>query len=342
MTEKQYGGATGRGADKLGKSAYNKNAIKAQNKTDATRKKQDSDNSSSENKDYGNFIKAGGIASEVVKYAKLIIKKEVPLLEIAEKIEKKISELGAKPAFPVNLSMNEIAAHDTPAFNDARKAEGLLKVDIGVHIDGFAADTAFSLDLESNETNKKLIEAAEKALKAGCEAIKTSVKINEVGAAIDKAVKSFGFNPIHNLSGHSIEQYELHSGITIPNYDNSQTKEIPEGVYAIEPFATNGFGSVKDGKLSGIYKIEREGSVRDAFARDVLDFIVEEFQTLPFCSRWIHKKFGTRGLLALRQIEQAGMLHHYPQLIESGKGKVSQAEHTIILAPKGKKIITTE
>jgi methionyl aminopeptidase len=339
MTEKQYGGATGRGTDKVQRADQNK-PIKNVKKTEAPLKKEVSDNSSSDKEDSSNFIKAGKIASEVVAYAKSFIKPKMPLLEIADRIDGKIAELGGKPAFPVNLSINEVAAHDTPAYNDARVASGLLKVDIGVHVEGCIADIAFSLDLDNSAENKKLIEASESALKKAIETIKVGAKLREIGSVIEKEIKSFSFSPINNLSGHSIEPWSLHSGVTVPNHDNSKETLVEEGVFAIEPFATPGLGSVRDGKPSGIYRIERDGNVRDAFAREVLAFICEEYQTLPFCSRWIQKKFGTRGLLALKRIEEAGLLHHYPQLIEISGKPVSQAEHTILLE-KNKKLITT-
>ncbi len=285
--------------------------------------------------------KAGKIASEVVKYAKSIIKPKMPLLELAEKIEAKIIELKGKPAFPVNLSINEIAAHYTPSFGDKELAHGLLKVDLGVQINGYVADTAFSIDLENLEENKELIESAELALEKALEKIKFSIKLAEIGSAIEKAIRQFNFTPIHNLSGHSIGKYDLHAGVTIPNYDAGQSDLIDEGVFAIEPFSTLGIGLVKDGKPSGIYHLTKEGNVRDTFAREVLAFIQDEYETLPFCSRWIQKQFGTRGLLALRRIEEAGLLHHYPQLTEKGNGKVAQAEHTIIITKK-EKIITTQ
>jgi len=339
MTEKQYGGATGRGTDKIAKAHKIINAPPSKQKEISINSKsqKEADNSNPENE---NYIKAGKIASEVKKYAKEIIKKGVPLLEIAEKIESKIIELKAKPAFPVNLSINEIAAHDTPLYNDTRKAHGLLKVDIGVQIDGYVADTAFSVDLENSEENKNLILAAQKALLEACKTIKIGAKTREIGAAIEKAINSLGFIPIQNLSGHEIKQFSLHAGITIPNNDNPQEKVLDEGVYAIEPFSTNGLGRVRDGKPSGIYKLENEYPVRDSLAREVLAFIYEEYQTLPFCARWIQKKFGTRGLLALKRIEDAGILHNYPQLVEAGNGRVAQAEETVLIE-KDKKTITT-
>ena len=132
------------------------------------------------------ILKAGKIASEVRAYAKSFIKPNMKLLEIAEKIEDKIVKLGGKPAFPTNLSINEIAAHYTPSYNDETLAHGLLKVDFGVHVDGWTADIAFSLDLEASSLNKKLISASEEALKKALETAKENISISEIGKIIQK------------------------------------------------------------------------------------------------------------------------------------------------------------
>jgi methionyl aminopeptidase len=294
-------------------------------------------------KEIDKIIKAGEIAKQVVQYAKSIIKPDMPLLEIANLVDDKILQLKAKPAFPINLSINEIAAHSTPSFNDETKAHGLLKVDIGVHIDGFVADTAFSLDLENSNENQNLIKAAETARDNALDLIQLNSKLKDIGNIIEQTCKQLNVLPINNLSGHSIDLYDLHSGITIPNFNNHQELQLQEGLYAVEPFTTlsSGTGAVRDGKPSGIYHLENQGNVRDPFARKVLEYIKEEFQTLPFSARQIHKQFNTRGLLALRQIESVGLLHHYAQLIEKSGKKVAQAEHTILLT-KDKKIITTK
>lgn len=334
MTEKQYGGANPRDL---------KNTSLSKSQTEAFTQKRNKE-SLSENEnlelDIEKLKQAGEIAKKVKEFAREIIKPNISLLEIANKIDDKIAELGGKPAFPINLSINEIAAHSTPSFNDTEKAHGLLKVDIGIQIDGWVADTAFSLDLENSQENKKLIEAAESALAKAIEKANPKAQLKEIGAAIETAIKEKGFQPIINLSGHSISRYDLHSGLTIPNYDNNQEIELEEGVFAIEPFATSGHGRVKDGKPSGIYHMENDIQVRDAFAREVLAHIKEEYSTLPFCSRWLVKKFGSRALIALKRLEDAHILHHYPQLVETDRKPVAQAEHTIILTGK-EKIITT-
>lgn len=287
--------------------------------------------------------KAGQIAKQVREYASTIVKPNTPLLEIAEKIEAKILELGAKPAFPVNLSINEIAAHSTPSYNDEAKAHGLLKVDIGCHLNGLIADTAITIDLESSEENQNLINAAQKALEKAITEVKINSTLSQIGETIEKEIKAHDCQQITNLSGHSIDEYNLHSGLTIPNYNNSSQTKIEEGLYAIEPFTTlsTKAGMVKDGKPSSIFRLDNESSpVRDPTAREILKFIKEEYSTLPFCSRWLVKKFGTRALIALKRLEDAKILHQYSQLVESSKGKVAQAEHTVLLT-KDEKIITT-
>ncbi len=292
------------------------------------------------------IILAGSIAKQVREWIIPQIKKDMPLVKIAELIENKITELDpkAKPAFPVNLSINEVAAHYTPSYNDETLAHGLLKVDFGVHIDGWVSDQAFSIDLEDSEENKKLIEASEKALEAAINTINKETQTGQIGKSIEEEIKSRGLQPIINLSGHEIEQNDLHAGLTIPNYNNGSTDKIHSpGLYAVEPFATLGSasGRVKDGNPSGIYQVQDSKNIRNPTAREILEYLLEEYYTLPFCSRWIVNKFGTKALLALRQLEQNGNLHQYAQLIESTKAKVAQSEHTVFIDEKGNKIITT-
>jgi len=297
------------------------------------------------------IIKAGKIASEVKSWIKPQIKKDMLLIEIAEKIEEKIVELGGKPAFPTNLSMDNIAAHYTPGHEDKTLTHGLLKVDFGIHVDGWTSDNAFSVDLENSEGNKKLIKSSEDALENAIKLIKEkisnkkNIKLNEIGAKIQKTIESYGFSPVINLSGHSMSKWELHSGITVPNIDDKKDIGLKPGLYAIEPFATTGSGKVHDGKPSGIYELISKKNVRSPIAREVLKFVIKEYNTLPFCSRWIVKKLGTRALIGLKQLEENGNLHNFPQLVEKISGaeiKVSQKEETIFIDEDNSIIVTTE
>jgi len=288
------------------------------------------------------ILKAGKMASQVKIYARGIVKKNIPLLEIAEKIEAKIFELGGNPAFPVNLSINEIAAHYTPSHDDKTLAHGLLKVDFGIHLDGWTADNAFSVDLENSKENEILIEASEQALKKALDITRIDISTDQIGGGISEVIESRGFSPIINLSGHSMGKYDLHAGITIPNINDGRNIKVKEGLYAIEPFVTPGSGKVREGKPSGIYELKSEKSPRSSLAREVLEVIKKEYNTLPFCSRWIIKKLGPRSLFGLRELEANGNLHQFAQLIEISGSKVSQAEETILIDKEGKVIVTTE
>lgn len=339
MTEKQYGGNTGRGSgNKSVKPIIQKINSPTKVKTFKTEKIPTVKKSELTNNE--KILKAGRIASEVRNYAKTIVKKGTPLLEIADKIEAKIIELGGKPAFPTNLSINEIAAHYTPSYDDKSIAHGLIKVDFGAHVDGWISDTAFSLDLENNQENKKLIQASEKALEEAIKVSNSKTPLNKIGETIQKNIESFGFFPIVNLCGHSMEEYHLHSGITIPNFDNGKTIPLGEGLRAIEPFATNGVGKIKDSKPSDIYMLIDERNPRSPIAREVLNFIAEEYQALPFCSRWLVKQIGLKSIIGLKQLEENGNLHRFAQLVEDSGGKVSQAEHTLFVEKDKVTIIT--
>jgi len=327
MTEKQYGGNTGRETKKIISNQSKENLV-------LKNKSEKKDYETSNLLEQENYRKSGKIASEVVKYAKSIIKPRMLLRDIAEKIEAEIEELGGKPAFPVSLSINEIAAHSTPTSEDETKASGLLKIDLGVHVNGYIADLAFSIDLENSEENKKLIEASEKALEEAIKITKKDIEIWKIGEKIHKAITSSGFSPIRNLSGHELGNYIVHAGLTIPNYNNNNNTKLPEGAYAIEPFSTTGTGIVYEGKPSGIYRFEKRAGVRDLLAREIMNFIEKEYKTLPFCERWIIKKFGNRAKISLALLEQAGIIHQYLQLIEKSHQKVSQAETTILITDK--------
>jgi methionyl aminopeptidase len=288
------------------------------------------------------IIKAGEIAIEIKKWIKPQIKKGTPLLEIAEKIENKIYELGGETAFPVNLSINEQAAHYTPEWEDKTLAHGLLKIDFGVHIDGWIADTAFSLDLENSELNEKLILASKEALNNVEKELINDPTLGKIGKIVETTINSHGFMPIINLSGHLMEKYDLHAGISVPNIDNKSDFNIDLGLYAIEPFATNGSGKVHDGAKGNIYVLNSNNNPRNPLSREILNYIKETHQTLPFASRWIIKKFGSKARLALMQLEREEILHHYPILTEE-KGKlISQAENTFLITEKEIVVTTKE
>jgi len=210
-------------------------------------------------------------------------------------------------------------------------------------MDGYISDNAASIDLTPQQEHAELIKAAEEALHNAIKLIRPGIKAREVGRVIQETISEKGFAPIINLSGHEMKRWDLHAGLTIPNYDNGSVAEIQEGmILAIEPFATTGQGIVIDGKPSGIYKFIEKRNTRDVEARKILEFIENEFHELPFSSRWLVKKFGTRALISLKFLEQAKALHHFNQLIEKTRAPVAQAEATVLVTKNGCKILTKE
>jgi methionyl aminopeptidase len=289
----------------------------------------------------GDYIKAGEIAKKTREYAASIIKPGMPLLEIAEKIESKIIELGGKVGFPVNLAIDDIAAHYHPTMEDKTLATGLLKVDLGIHVNGFIADSAFSIDLTEDKKYTELIQASVMALNNALEILKKDPTLNDIGEVIQKTIQDKGFSPIVNLSGHGLDKYEIHSGLTIPNYANGSLKKLEKGAYAIEPFATTGEGRIYEGQGSNIYALVNYKNTRGPTARMILEYVAEKYKTLPFSLREMQKKFGPVARIGLKELEQAGIIHHFPQLIEKSHKPVSQAEHTFIKNSKGEIIVTT-
>lgn len=289
------------------------------------------------------YEKAGKISVEIKKYARQIIKPGVLLLEIAEKIHKKIEDLGAISAFPVNLSIDDIAAHYHPTLNDETKATGLLKIDIGIQINGFIADTAFSLDLTPDKKYEELIKASEEALENALKKLEKNfdLTLSEIGKTIQETIENKNFSPIINLSGHGLEKYKIHSSPTIPNYENGNNQTLKPGAYAIEPFATTGQGKIYEGPGSNIFALINQKNTRNPTARKILDYVVEKYKTLPFSLREIQEKFGAMSRLAIKQMTQEEILHEFSQLIEKSHEPVSQAEHTFIKTNKGI-IITTK
>ena len=284
------------------------------------------------------YILAGQIAKKVVSKAKKDIKTGQKLLEIALNIEKSVQDIGegkAKHAFPVNLSINENAAHFTPGTDCdlVLKESDVLKVDLGTHVNGFICDTAFTLNFDNSHA--KMIEAAELALEEGLKIVADKAELGKIGEVIEKAIKGKGFNSIQNLSGHGLDEYEAHAAPSIPNIASGNPKTLEDGnAYALEPFVTDGEGYVREGMQSEIFALEKPVLVRNVHARKMLEVIAEEFQTLPFALRWLEKKIKLpefQRKVALRELLRANAIRSFPVLHEQSGKIVTQAEKSFIL-----------
>ena len=287
------------------------------------------------------WIFAGKIGKQAREYGLSLAKTGVKILDIAEGIEKKITASGAKPAFPPNLSINQIAAHYTPKFNDETVLhEGdVLKIDVGASVDGFLSDTAATVIVGRDDTD--LLKATREALEDAINIARPKESINKISSAIEKRIRSYGLSPIVNLGGHGIKRYDIHEGDFIPNVDTPSIRRLrEEGAVAIEPFATTGSGYVVDGAEVQIMMFSKQRPSRSKLGREILEFVQNEYNGLPFAKRWIIKKFGPFADMELRSLAGIGALYEFNVLKEQDDGLVSQFEHTLLF-DKGAATVTT-
>src|SRR5712692_6795795 len=236
------------------------------------------------------YISAGKIASEVRENARKKYHIGSTLFEICESIEKEIIQRGGRCAFPVNTSLNEIAAHYTAEPNDQRviSETDLLKIDLGVQINGYIADTAVTICYDPKYDY--LVQAAEAALREAISIVRVGTKSSDVGKIIENTVKQMGGTPIANLSGHSLEQYTIHAGKSVPNIWSIGSFSFQASeAYACEPFVTTpaGLGFVREGKIRNIFSLATRKKIKDDGANKLADFIWNKFNMLPFALRWL-------------------------------------------------------
>lgn len=282
--------------------------------------------------DLKKWRRAASIAAEVLEYGKGLIKKGALILEVSDKIDQRIHDCGALPAWPCQLSLDSTAAHDCADPDDKRVfGENVVKLDVGVRIDGFVGDNATTVDLSGKYDN--LVKASRDALDRVAKIVRVGVTLHEIGKTIQDTITSYGYCPIKNLSGHTISPFIIHDSPTIPNIATGDKTTLVQGqVIAIEPFATTGAGIIYESERSNLFALVQKKPIRSPFAREVLQFIDQQYRVFPFTTRWLTREFGVgKTNLALRELLRAGMLRQHPPLIEKAKGIVTQAEHTFLI-----------
>ncbi len=303
------------------------------------------------------YQKAGKIVKDVRELAVSEVHEGMKVLTLINLIESEIKKRGALPAFPCNISINEVTAHYTsPPGDETILQDGdLVKIDLGAHVDGYIADSATTVMIGSGEgpyqsgdknyTPEKqleLIETANHALEVAINNIRAGAELGKIGGAVEEYVKSQGFLPVANLTGHSMDQWILHSGLSIPNVNEKNHHKIEEGdVLAIEPFVTDGVGMVGDMKDTFIFRFLRDRPLRLAPAKKLLDIIKLKYANLPFAQRWLKDEPGVRQLNpAMRQLISSRAIYPYHVLREKSGARVAQAEHTVIVESDGCRVIT--
>ncbi|MGQ9582571.1 MAG: type II methionyl aminopeptidase [Thermoplasmatota archaeon] len=285
---------------------------------------------------------AGRIAREARDYGVGLIREGASMLELANTVEALIISKGARPAFPVNIAVNDVAAHFTPRHDETSlvfRRGDVVKLDVGAQVDGYIGDTARTVEVGTDNW-RDMRRAAEEALSTAIEMLRPGVDLGMVGAAIESAIASRGFKSIENLTGHSLERGVLHAGISVPNVRDRGAGVVREGdVLAVEPFATNGMGRVDGRRNSSIYRFVRKRFARTHEARALLREVELHFGTLPFSERWC-MRYVANPVEALDALVRAGAVSFYPTLREVDGGIVAQAEHTVVVGV-GSTTVTT-
>lgn len=274
-------------------------------------------------------------------YGAGILREGMPILEGVEKIEEFLRGKGCPPAFPTCLSVNDVAAHDTPTHKDERVLQrgDVVKIDLGAQIDGFLTDTAKTVEVGTRNWTE-LIRATEEALAAAIEVVRPKVPTRLIGAAIERTIESFGYKPVANLTGHTIERYTVHAGKSVPNVGDHGDDVLEEGdLVAIEPFATNGAGKVDGRKSGNIYRIMRVREVRPDSTARFLAAMDRSFNRLPFAERWGYR-VDRKAPAHLARLVRAGLVYTYPSLYDVAHGIVAQSEHSMIVAGGGAEVLT--
>jgi methionyl aminopeptidase len=289
-----------------------------------------------------NYRKSGEILKIVKDESRKLVVSGYKLVDLVEFIENKIIEMGGFPAFPCNISINSVAAHYTPSLNTdlVLKTGDYVKVDMGCHIEGCIADSAYTVKVD--ESDDELIKATQEALKNAIATIEPGVKTNYIGKVIEDTIKDFNFNPIKDLCGHGLRPYVLHSGITIPNYNSNVGTKLKEGdTLAIEPFASTKAGKLKSSEEVYIFKYIQDRPLRDPNSKKLLNIIKQNYKTLPFAERWLEKNYtGLKINFSLRNLIRANVIYPYNVLLDSEGGLVSQAEHSLIVTSSGCEVYT--
>lgn len=290
------------------------------------------------------YQRAGKIAAKVREEVRRAVHEGMLIIDLCEKTESLIREMGGKPAFPCNVSINEIAAHYTspPQGKQRIPENSIVKIDLGVHVDGYIADTAFTVCF--NPQYECLVQAAEEALKKAIEILRPGLLTSRVGSIVQKTIKNRGFKPISNLTGHKIERYLVHAGKSLPNVFHVSTARVNVGeVYGVEPFVTiaDAVGKVESGFEAHIFRFLKHRSLRDPYAKQLLNYIEENFRGLPFAERWLQGRVPLdRYKPAFSELLSSKNLMSYPILIEASGKPIVQAEHTVLIVENGCMVLT--
>lgn len=290
------------------------------------------------------FRAAGRIAKAARELAVTKIQPGARLEEVLLAVEDFIRAQGGGIAFPAQSSRNHIAAHYCPRPGDPLRyaAEDVAKVDIGVEIDGYVADTAQTVYLGQEVRYHQMIAASAAGLQAAIAAAGPGVAIQTISAAIEKAIVAHGFRPVWNLTGHGVGRWTVHCAPAVPAHPDADQDDVlrPGMVVAIEPFATDGKGHVHETGRSEIFMLEREPRKMKDVDPAVWEAIVK-MNGLPFARRSLGALAPAAVDASLARLLRIGCITEYAPLADPDPSvRIAQTEHTLLVTETGVEVIT--
>jgi methionyl aminopeptidase len=307
---------------------------------------------------------------QVRQWAQKNIKPGQTLTEIADGIEDSVrrlvghdgltegDSLKAGMGFPLGLNLDEIAAHFSPNAGNKTvlQQSNVMKVDIGIHINGRIVDSAFTMAFDPMYDN--LLAAVKDACHTGVRESGIDVRLGELGGYIQETMESYEVEingttypvkPIRGLTGHTILPYSIHGTKNVPSVKTNDTTKIEEGdVFAIEPFGSTGNGRVYDQGEVSHYALRSDApnvDLRLSSAKSLLSVIKKNFSTLPFSRRYLDRLGQEKYLLGvwmpslnmcyldlltvsqLNSLVKSGIVEDYPPLVDKKGSYTAQFEH---------------
>ncbi len=285
------------------------------------------------------YKKAGEVAKSILQHLKGMAKPGIKALDLCETADKMIADAGMKPAFPLNVAINNHAAHYTSPWEDelVLKKGDVVKIDCGVQYDGFIADTALTVAFD--DVHNDLIKASKEATETAVKVIRAGGYTGKLGDLIENIIEGYGFTTVKDLSGHLLLPYRVHGPKSIPNVAGRKGNLIlQDEVYAIETFASTGSGESHQDrtKLYIVRLADGRFPLRTDSAKQVRRLLEREYHRLPVATRWIYKALGpAKAKMGIRELSNVGALYQYHVLSDTSEALISQHEHTVYMTPEG-------
>ena len=290
------------------------------------------------------YVKAGRITREVREWIKKTMKPGMGYVEMCLAVEREVVARGGGIPFPCAIGANHVTAHYAPQKNDGSvfSENDVMKIDFGVHLDGYLTDTAVTLTF--NPEFEPLLDASERALAAAIKTARVDARTSEIGRSISSEASRLGFRVIENLTGHTVDRYVVHAGKSIPNLYMPSPQTLKRGeVFAVEPFLTlkKAAGYVVDSPAETIFSIVARKYTASKELDDFVARVWNERKTLPFTPRWYEADYpATKMTKILEELVRRKLVRAYPTLVEASNNPVAQFEHTMALDENGLTVLT--